>query len=237
MPFLRVLRAVADLPSALLDLVLPQRCAGCGELGTGLCGACRRVLSAPGLGVVGRCPAPVVAAAAYDGVVRALVLAHKERGRLALTGPLGAALAAALAELPLPPGTVLVPVPSSAAVVRRRGHDHARRLAAAAGARSGLPVLPLLRQSRRVADSAGLGAAARQVNLAGALVARRPVPGLPVVLVDDVTTSGATVQEAARALSAAGADVQGAVVVAATPGRGTNVLGGRTALGSSAHGV
>jgi predicted amidophosphoribosyltransferase len=207
----------------LLDLVLPRDCAGCALPGRTLCGACAAVLA--GAPVVHRpTPAPpglppLVAAAAYDGVVRSLLLAHKERGRLALTRPLGGALAAAAGVHGR--GPVLVPVPSSPAAVRARGHDHARRLAAAAARRLGVRSAALLVQARGVQDQSGLDADARSANLAGALRARRRLDGLPVVVVDDVVTTGATLVEAARALTAAGAQVRGAAVVAATVLRGT----------------
>ena len=202
----------------LLDLVLPRDCAGCRAPGRVLCEACRGELTGlpfrhaptpapPGL-------PPVVAAASYGGVVRALLLAHKERGRTTLVGPLGALLAAAVAAYG--PGVVLVPVPSSPLAVRARGHDHARRLAAAAGRRAGLRSAPLLRAARAVADQSGLDAAERSENLRGALLAGRAARGRAVVVVDDVVTTGATLVEAARALTAGGAHVRGAAVVAAT---------------------
>jgi predicted amidophosphoribosyltransferase len=209
-----------ELAEALLDLVLPRRCAGCAVPGCGLCPDCRAVLAGPPLGRVldgpRRLP-PLAAAAAYAGPVRGVLLAHKEHGRLALARPLGAALAAAVATLPLPAGAVVVPVPSARSAVRARGHDHARRLAGAAAGRVGLPCRPLLRQVRRVADSAGLGAAERAENARGALAARRPLTGLDVVVVDDVATTGATLREVVRALRAAGASVPGVAVVAVTP--------------------
>jgi predicted amidophosphoribosyltransferase len=207
------------LPEALLDLVLPRRCAGCAVPGAALCAGCREVLALPPLGRVADGPRrlpPLAAAAPYGGAVRGVLLAHKEHGRLALVRPLSAALAAAVACLEPPAGTVVVPVPSSAAAVRERGHDHARRLARATGRRLRLPSRPLLTPVRAVADSAGLGAAERAANLRGALVARRPLPGLPVVVVDDVVTTGATLREAVRALRAAGAHVHGVGVVAVT---------------------
>lgn len=207
----------------LLDLVLPRSCAGCDAPGRTLCAACVASLQAPRRHRPEPCPRglpPLVAAAAYDGPARAALLAHKERGRLGLARPLGAALAGAIVRLDLPPRVVLVPVPSSAAAVRARGHDHARRLAAAAA--RGVPgarASPLLVPGRVVADQAGLDRAGRAANLAGALRARGSLRGLPVVVVDDVVTTGATLAEAARALRAAGAEVQGCAVVAATARR------------------
>lgn len=210
------------LAAALLDLVLPRCCAGCRRPGTGLCPACRTLLAGPVLGRVPDGPArlpPLAAAGRYDGALRGVLLAHKEQGRLALVRPLGRALAGAVAAADPPAGAVLVPVPSAAATVRARGHDHARRLATRAGAELRLPARPLLRQARPVADSAGLSAVERAANLRGALAARRPLEGVTAVVVDDVVTTGATLREAVRALRAAGAQVPAVAVVAVTPAR------------------
>ncbi len=202
----------------LLDLVLPRDCAGCSVPGRTLCGRCTAVLlGAPAAHRPTSAPPglpPLVAAAAYDGVVRSVLIAHKERGRLALAAPLGRALAGAAALHGR--GAVLVPVPSSPAAVRARGHDHARRLAVGAARRLGTRSAPVLVHARTVEDQAGLDTAARAANLAGALQARRRLDGLVVVVVDDVVTTGATLAEAARALTCAGATVRGAAVVAAT---------------------
>jgi predicted amidophosphoribosyltransferase len=126
---------------------------------------------------------------------------------------------------------LLVPVPSRGVVVRRRGHDPLRRVAARAASRlrgQGLPasVAMLLRSTRAAEDQAGLGAARRAENLAGSMtcpagrarrlgaLGRRVAP--TVVVVDDVITTGATVREAQRALEEAGVSVAGVAVVAAT---------------------
>ncbi len=176
------------------------------------------------------------AVAAYDGVVRAALLAHKERGRRSLAGPLGTALGAALVAAAgeasaRPAGDlVAVPVPSSAAARRARGGDPLLRLARRATALArgrGQPVrlLPVLHQSRAVADAAGLDASSRAANLAGALAVPTGhavlVRDATVILLDDVVTTGATLAEAARAVRAAGGRVPAAAVIAATRRRGS----------------
>jgi predicted amidophosphoribosyltransferase len=228
---------------ALTDLVLPRTCAGCAVPGADLCRDCRELLTRPQLAQPRRHPPgfpPTVAAGAYAGAVRPAVNAFKEHGRAELAVPLGRALALAVAAVlsavpePGPGGVLLVPVPSSAAAVRRRGRDHVRELAAAAGAElraAGLPARTarLLggQTGRRVRDSAGLDAAQRRANLAGRFrvqPVRGGAPGSRLVVVDDVVTSGATLTEAARALRAvSGVSCQEgdtpvlAAVVAATP--------------------
>ncbi|MFI1397881.1 ComF family protein [Streptomyces sp. NPDC020681] len=203
-------------------LVLPAACGGCGAARTPLCGECADAL----YGSVARRARPVPepaglpvvhAAAPYADAVRAVLLAHKERGALGLAGPLGVALAGAVrlsvdfaARSPGP--LLLVPVPSARRAVRARGHDAARRIALAAAGelrRTGTEarVLPVLRQCREVADQAGLTARQRVANLAGALVVAagggRLLEGGRAVLVDDLMTTGASLAEAARALRAA----------------------------------
>ncbi|MFB7182736.1 ComF family protein [Streptomyces sp. NPDC056257] len=208
----------------LAGLVLPVDCAGCGAVRVLVCAGCREALSGAGAGPVRPSPRPwglpvVRAAAVYDGGVRALLLAHKERGALPLAGVLGEALAGAvLAGGPVRAGpaaaeVALVPVPSARRQVRARGHDPARRIALAAAGRlrrAGVParVAPVLRLRRAVADQAGLGARRRRENLAGALAVCRDgarlTDGAEIVLVDDLITTGATLAEAARAVRAAG---------------------------------
>ncbi|MDX3804528.1 ComF family protein, partial [Streptomyces sp. AK04-3B] len=85
----------------LAGLVLPAECGGCGRARTVLCPRCRAALcdTAP-FRVRPLLPPPglpaVHASARYADEVRAVLLAHKERGALALTRPLGAALAGAV---------------------------------------------------------------------------------------------------------------------------------------------
>ncbi|MDJ0386365.1 phosphoribosyltransferase family protein, partial [Streptomyces sp. G-G2] len=213
----------------------PAAGAGCGRARGVLCGECAQALSGARARAVRPCPSPpglpvVYAAAAYGDGVRAVLLAHKERGALPLARALGTALAAAVRAGGDGPGElVLVPMPSARRQVRARGHDPARRIALAASARlrrGGTParVASVLRQRRPVADQAGLGARQRRENLAGALEmcpgGVRLLGGGRIVLVDDLITTGATLTEAARVLRTSGGDHRGlrAAVVAAPRG-------------------
>ncbi|GAA2424068.1 hypothetical protein GCM10010191_40310 [Actinomadura vinacea] len=213
--------------SDLLDLLLPQTCAGCGRPSALLCATCLAFLTgAPARYVrpnaeLSRC----WAVASYQGPVRAVIVAHKEHGRTPLAAPLGTALAKAIkTAVPSDEQCAVVWIPSSHRSIRARGHDPTRRMAAAAVdelRRAGTPVTALqaLRHRREVADQASLSAVQRAANLAGALEPSPNVPlsGRRVVLVDDVITTGATLTEGARALRTAGARILAAATVAATP--------------------
>ncbi|MCT2591327.1 ComF family protein [Streptomyces sp. N2-109] len=207
----------------LTDLVLPAGCAGCGvpRAGSPLCEDCRGRLGEAEAWRVRPSPAPsglppVHAAVGYADEVRAVLLAHKERGALRLAAPLGGLLARAVraavggrADGAAP--VTLVPVPSARRAVAGRGHDPVRRIALAAAGqlrRGGTPtrVLTALRQRRPVADQSGLAAGQRLRNLDGALEAvpgsGTPLAAAEVVLVDDLMTTGASLAEAARAVDA-----------------------------------
>jgi predicted amidophosphoribosyltransferase len=224
---------VRALAAALADLVLPRTCAGCGVPGPVLCRRCARLLTRPREATPRRVPwgmPPTVAAGAYAGPVRPAVAAFKEHGRAELAGPLGTALALAVAvHAALLPGrpVLLVPLPPTRAALRARGRDPVRELAVAAVAElraAGVDAeqARLLARTGRVRDSAGLTVAQRRANLAGTVTARaaRVPRGALLVVVDDVVTSGATLTQAAAALgvtAAAGAGPVLAAVVAATP--------------------
>jgi predicted amidophosphoribosyltransferase len=224
------------LPDALGDLLLGSRCVGCARPGRVLCRGCAATLPDT---AVPTWPSPTppglvvpFAAAVYDGVVRAMVVSHKERGVLDLADPLGRLLGraagTALADRPAGPA-VLVPVPSRRSSVRSRGHDPTQVITASAAAAlrsAGRPatMAPLLRLRPGVRDQAGLGAEERRANLDGSMrCSHRTLtrlasrwPRAHVVVCDDVLTTGATAREAQRALEAVGLGVVAIAVAAAT---------------------
>ncbi len=218
--------------AACADLLLGAACVGCERPGRSLCAACEHALlgGVPLRTTPRPCPAglpPVWATADYSGVVRSVLLAHKEAGRLSLARPLGLALALAVlgvvttTDRKLTDPLRLVPVPSRRSVVRERGHDPLRRITWTAGralTRMGIRAVlsPALSVVRAPADQSGLGAAERAVNLSGAFVCRRRSDARESIIVDDIITTGATAAEASRAVTAGGGHVLGVAVVAAT---------------------
>jgi len=205
----------------VLDLLLPQRCLGCGAGGTVLCVRCVGALPRLGPTLCERCGAPTAwpvrrcrecagrrlafasarAAVAYDGAVRGVVAAWKERGLRRL-----AALAADLVveAVARPSVVVLCFVPPDRDRSLERGHHPAERLARELGRRWELPVEQLVRRARSTPRQRGLKLADRRRNVAGAFTAAAKPPAA-VGVVDDVYTSGATANAAASAVRKAGA--------------------------------
>jgi predicted amidophosphoribosyltransferase len=214
---------------ALLDLICPAMCAGCGNPGGPVCPGCAATLGAPARRRAPT-PAPVgmppaYSVADYAGAPRELLLAYKEHDVVGVQPLLAGALLTAMSAAGAFAAAAVVPVPSSRPAMRRRGFHPVLRLARAAAVsarRDGrrVAVVPALAHTRLVADSAGLTSAQRAANLAGAFAVRPReairLRGRAVVLVDDVLTTGATATESARALAAAGIPVLAFATIAST---------------------
>jgi predicted amidophosphoribosyltransferase len=211
----------------MLDLALPLACGGCGAPLTRWCEVCAAELAVgpdrPHLVTPRVDPGvPVFALGRYAGPRRQAVVAVKERGRADLVAPLSRALATGVHRLLtwglLEAPATIVPAPTRLWAARRRGGDPVTRVATAAVADlDGVVVVPALRMRALVRDSAGLGSAARQRNIAGRVLlrGRQPPGAAEVLLVDDIVTTGATAAESVRVLRRAGARVAGVLVIAA----------------------
>lgn len=218
----------------LLAAIFPARCCGCGAglerpLAGPLCAGCwgllprhRSPLCGCGLPLpsalaapCGRCRrglAPVArgfSLGPYEGALRTLIHELKYRSRRRVAERLAELICAdPSARATLAAGTLLVPVPLHPRRARLRGFNQAELLAAGISRRSGIELAArALARRRDTPAQAGLSAAARRRNVAGAFGVREPasVAGRTLVLVDDVLTTGATTRACAQALLQAGA--------------------------------
>jgi ComF family protein len=202
---------------ALIDVLLPPSCAGCGRYGSLLCDACRAsfrsaspaavtfVQADPSV-VIGDALTMAVAAFRFEGSLRRTLQRLKYGGAARLARPLAAAAAPDLTKLrdltgPLP----LVPIPVHRFRQRERGYNQAALIAKSLGQECGLPVLELLVRDRVTTKQHRLDRAGRLRNLRGAFglaAGARPPPA--VILVDDILTTSATLEACAATLVAAG---------------------------------
>jgi ComF family protein len=202
---------------ALLDLILPPACAGCGRPGGLFCAACRATLRepspsedrflAPDAGiVVGEVLELGLAAFAYEGPMRRALAALKYTGVARLAPILAAAAAPRLASLLAVSGpATLVPIPVHRDRRRERGYNQAALLARELGRLVRVPAVEHLRRIRPTTKQHRLNRAARLHNLRGAFAATGTPPPV-VILVDDIITTTATLEACASVLRDAGCE-------------------------------
>ena len=214
----------------LLDLVLPPRCPGCGEIvGTlhSFCAPCWSKLDflaesgctvcgiplevADGrtcAGCMARAPriARTRAAVAYGEIARALAIRLKYGRKVALAKAMARYMTPLLGELPH--GSLLVPVPLHRGRLAGRGFNQSLLIAREMARVRGIAVgSRLLRRTRPTPPLKGMSFAQRRRTVAGAFATRSGVDlrGRTIVLIDDVLTTGSTANACARALRRAGA--------------------------------
>ena len=213
-----------------LDVIFPQRCAGCGAGPWPFCDPCRSSLKAlrpPWCRRCGRpkamsvprcrdCPPPEIDTARapfrFEGPARQAIHRLKFSGWRGV----GSALSLAMAEVEgLPSVEVVTWVPLARRRLAERGFDQARVLATGVARRTETPCVGLLTRARSTGPQAKRDAVARRGAMRGAFAVedRIEVPS-SVLVVDDVLTTGATAAAAAQALRQAGATSVHLVVAA-----------------------
>jgi predicted amidophosphoribosyltransferase len=150
----------------------------------------------------------VTALGAYEGALRAAVLALKDGRR-----DVAEALAVGVAPL-LSPSVLLVPVPTTARRRRIRGFDGVALVARCAAALTGGRVVEALDQ--RSGDAQRGRSRTERLAAAGRFGCNARVAAHRVTLFDDVCTTGSTLRDCADAVREAGGLVEDAVVVAVT---------------------
>ena len=264
--------ALKSAGGSLGEVLMPRTCPCCAVpvaygAGSPLCEAClpqlrsalAKVERVYALQPLDGAAAPEVRAASrYEGIMPRALLALKNAGRTDLLPLLGEGLARSVyellrarrEELQAEPGSsapvevLLVPAPSSAQSVRRRGYAPAnllvqeavrqlnRRLPASVRVRA-VDVIGYAPRTRRgsgasiISDAISgaqneqksLGAVGRAERMHGALRVMEPAlcTGRVSVICDDVVTTGATASEMVRVLQESGSRVLGVCAVAAVP--------------------
>jgi ComF family protein len=204
---------------AILDLLFPPACSGCGTYGQALCTRCRgafRPASTPRDRFVAPDPAVVVgdelevalAAFAYEGVLRRTLSRLKYGSAARLARPLAEAAAPLLAPLVLQhAGATLVPVPVHRDRLRQRGYNQAALLARQLARELGLPTADVLARARPTGQQHRLNRAERLRNLHGAFAVRADARAPPrAILVDDILTTSATLEACAATLRESGCE-------------------------------
>jgi len=264
--------ALKSASGALGEVLMPRTCPCCAVpvaygAGSPLCESClpqlhsalARVERVQVLQPLDGAVVPEVRAASrYEGIMPRALLALKNAGRTDLLPLLGEGLARSVYELlrahreglqpesasSVPVEVLLIPAPSSAQSVRRRGYAPAnllvqeaarqlnKRLPASVRVRA-VDVIGYVPHNRRgsgasiISDAISgaqneqksLGAVGRAERMHGALRVMEPAlcTGRVSVICDDVVTTGATASEMVRVLKESGSRVLGVCAVAAVP--------------------
>lgn len=264
--------ALKSASGALGEVLMPRTCPCCAVpvaygAGSPLCESClpqlhsalARVERVQVLQPLDGAVVPEVRAASrYEGMMPRALLALKNAGRTDLLSLLGEGLARSVYELlrahreglqpesasSVPVEVLLIPAPSSAQSVRRRGYAPANllvqeaarqlnmRLPASVRVRA-VDVIGYVPRNRRgsgasiISDAISgaqneqksLGAVGRAERMHGALRVMEPAlcAGRVNIICDDVVTTGATASEMVRVLQESGSRVLGVCAVAAVP--------------------
>jgi ComF family protein len=222
--------ALRRLVGGFADLLSPLTCGGCGIPGEHLCATCRDGLAAntivpgcrrcghPWLVGVDRCPECPVVLTSVRSAVRYTVPATDVIG--SFKDARRAAFATDMANLMIgairapPPGTALIPVPTSGTRLRQRGFNPAEEIARALEKAWASPVWDGLARRGKQAPQRGATAVERHTQVAGAFAIRDRDPPVVALLVDDVMTTGSTLVACARVLREHGVRRVGAVTFA-----------------------
>ena len=203
----------------LLSYIAPHYCYGCGATGSLLCRSCLEAMKRHHCQVCVICGQPCAGgnvcrrhALPYEaldcvlwrrGAVARLIDDYKFHRVRAASRVLARILDELLPEYEV--STVVVPVPTASANIRKRGYDHMLLVARQFARRRGLRVeRPLVRQTN-VTQHYARSAAERRKQAQQFFRARGARADVPYLILDDIFTTGSTIAAAAQTLQVAGA--------------------------------
>ncbi|PID32983.1 hypothetical protein CR969_03175 [Candidatus Saccharibacteria bacterium] len=213
----------------ILSIIAPHRCYKCRRLGPPLCLNCRNYITSQAFrsclvcgqflrheNLCSRHRLPYRRAwcvARRRGVISQLIDDLKFHRAFA-----NAKVLAQLLDARLPvfsPDTVMVPIPTTPANIRRRGYDHMALIARHLARRRKLKVSRVLKRRNNVTQHFAKNVAERRKNADEFFKIDAKIdPDKHYLVMDDIFTSGSTVRAAAECLRQAGAKQISVVVVA-----------------------
>ncbi len=212
---------------ALKELIYPTTCAGCNFIGIQICNTCsENWLAEPRLNFIGKHKLYFVAN--YNPQSARIILSAKENSNKFCIDLLASCIARSIAfALPVciwGQQITITTVPSSPAVIRRRGRDHVHVLAdqvvkLLAKENIFATYIPILYLAKNIRDQSKLNSSQRAQNLSGAFSIKNcEIPKGDFYLIDDLVTTGASIQEGVKALANAKISIT-AVITAGSVGR------------------
>ncbi len=215
MDFLHVLsRVIRKIWLLGINLIFPQRCAGCGIVFLSLCRKCKRELD--GLFLCGEVMVDefrAFFASSHGNILKKVLHRFKYISDTCLAEALSGLLVKRLRSIRPDSGggeIIIVPIPLHARRERDRGFNQSELLARLVAKEVGGVVMNVLVRERATEPQARLSRSERLVNVRGAFRVRKDfagsLAGVPetVFVLDDVITTGSTFVECARVLKAAG---------------------------------
>lgn len=192
----------------LSQLIFPQRCIGCMQLGPTICSQCRLSWH-PHIYRTHVDNLLVTSSILYSPIAARILVAAKESNQRSADILIIDAIRHILENFKGDTANLtFIPMPSSRYAMRKRGRNFMEFVCEELD----ISYSNILFHQRRVQDQSGLNAQERRLNLVGAFALEKSVRIYgDIVLIDDVVTTGSTLREARRALSAGGLQVSAAI--------------------------
>jgi len=197
-------RWLNKIKEGLIDILLPKRCAGCGQEGNYICEKCSLFLSEAPTIFTANGPEELVSIWEYEGLIKNLIFKIKYQNMFNALDEL-TEKAFKIREPYIPEDTIITFVPMFKKKEKQRGFNQAELIAKKVGQITGRKVLPLLEKIKDTRSQTNLNKKERIANLKDSFQRKDGITSHDnVLLVDDVWTSGATVAECCRVLKKSG---------------------------------